>query len=77
MTMTITVLDLILIGSTSGLTTFFAIYSSLRLMKHLEVKRKRILIQEMLSQMHDKAKTEFEFEEIVDRIKKQSGERDE
>jgi hypothetical protein len=46
-------------------------------MKHLEVKRKTILMQEMLSQMHDKAKTEFEFEEIVDRIKKQSGERDE
>lgn len=74
MTMSLTVLDLTLIGATSGLTTVFAMYMTMRLVRQHEKTRKRIVMEEMLSQMHDQAKNNAEFEEIIERLKGSRGE---
>ena len=74
MTMSLTVLDLTLIGVTSGLTTVLAMYMTMRLVRQHEKTRKRIVMEEMLSQMHDQAKNNAEFEEIIERLKGSRGE---
>jgi hypothetical protein len=48
-------------------------YLTMVLMKRLATKRKMIVMEEMFSQMHDKAQTEAEFSEIVERLKEQRG----
>jgi hypothetical protein len=73
MMMSLTILDLALIGATSGLTTLASMYLTMVLMKRLATKRKMIVMEEMFSQMHDKAQTEAEFSEIVERLKEQRG----
>jgi hypothetical protein len=73
MTMSLTILDLALIGATSGLTTLASMYFTMLLMKRNATKRKMIVMEEMFSQMHDKAQTEAEFSEIVERLKEQRG----
>jgi hypothetical protein len=73
MTMSLTILDLALIGTTSGLTTLASMYFTMLLMKRNATKRKMIVMEEMFSQMHDKAQTEAEFSEIVERLKEQRG----
>jgi hypothetical protein len=73
MTMSLTILDLALIGATSGLTTLASMYFTMLLMKRNNIKRKMIVMEEMFSQMHDKAQTEAEFSEIVERLKEQRG----
>ena len=73
MTMSLTILDMALIGATSGLTTLSSMYFTMLLMKRNATKRKMIVMEEMFSQMHDKAQTEAEFSEIVERLKEQRG----
>jgi hypothetical protein len=73
MTMSLTILDMALIGATSGLTTLASMYFTMLLMKRNATKRKMIVMEEMFSQMHDKAQTEAEFSEIVERLKEQRG----
>jgi hypothetical protein len=62
-----------LIGATCGLTTLASMYFTMLLMKRNATKRKMIVMEEMLSQMHDRAQTEAEFSEIVERLKEQRG----
>lgn len=71
--MTLTIFDLALIGATTGLTSFVAFVVAMIYMKIRETKRKMIVMQEMLSQMHDQAQTQQQFEEIVDRFRKSQG----
>jgi hypothetical protein len=73
MTMSLTILDMALIGATSGLTTLASMYLTMVLMKRHATRRKMIVMEEMFSQMHDKAQTEAEFSEIVERLKEQRG----
>ena len=73
MNMSLTILDLALIGATTGLTTLGSMYLTMVFMKRLDRKRKMIVMEEMFSQMHDKAQTEAEFSEIVERLKEQRG----
>ena len=73
MTVSLTILDLALIGATCGLTTLASMYFTMLLMKRNATKRKMIVMEEMFSQMHDKAQTEAEFSEIVERLKEQRG----
>jgi hypothetical protein len=73
MNMSLTILDLALIGATTGLTTFGSMYLTMVFMKRLDRKRKMIVMEEMFSQMHDKAQTEAEFSDIVERLKEQRG----
>jgi hypothetical protein len=73
MTMSLTILDMALIGATCGLTTLASMYFTMLLMKRNATKRKMIVMEEMFSQMHDKAQTEAEFSEIVERLKEQRG----
>ena len=73
MTMSLTVLDLTLIGATSGLTTVLAMYMTMRLVRQHEKTRKRIVMEEMLSQRDDQAKSNAEFEEIIERLKDKGG----
>ena len=47
MTMSLTVLDLTLIGVTSGLTTVLAMYMTMRLVRQHEKTRKRIVMEEL------------------------------
>lgn len=68
--MTLSVIDLASIGATTGFTTFLAMYATMTMMKRRDTKRKIIVMEEMLSKMHDQAKTEFEFDEIVGRLKR-------
>jgi PBP1b-binding outer membrane lipoprotein LpoB len=69
MNMSLSILDLALIGATTGLTTLASMYLTMVFMKRLDRKRKLIVMEEIMSQMHDKAKTESEFEEIVNQLK--------
>jgi len=62
-----------LIGATTGLTTLASMYFTMLLMKRNATRRKMIVMEEMFSQMHDKAQTEAEFSEIVERLKEQRG----
>jgi hypothetical protein len=73
MTMSLTILDMALIGATCSLTTLVSMYTTMLLMKRNTTKRKMIVMEEMLSQMHDRAQTEAEFSEIVERLKEQRG----
>lgn len=73
MTMSLTILDLALVGATTGLTTLASMYFTMLLMKRNATRRKMIVMEEMFSQMHDKAQTEAEFSEIVERLKDQRG----
>ncbi len=73
MNMSLTILDLALIGATTGLTTLGSMYLTMVFMKRLDRKRKMIVMEEMFSQMHDKAQTEAEFSDIVERLKEQRG----
>jgi hypothetical protein len=73
MTMSLTILDMALIGATCGLTTLVSMYTTMLLMKRHATKRKMIVMEEMLGQMHDRAQTEAEFSEIVERLKEQRG----
>jgi len=73
MMMSLTILDLVLIGATSGLTTLASMYLTMVLTKRHATRRKMIVMEEMFSQMHDKAQTEAEFSEIVERLKEQRG----
>jgi hypothetical protein len=73
MTMSLTILDMALIGATCSLTTLVSMYTTMLLMKRHATKRKMIVMEEMLSQMHDRAQTEAEFSEIVERLKEQRG----
>ena len=73
MTMSLTIIDLALVGATSGFTTLASMYFTMLLMKRNATKRKMIVMEEMFSQMHDKAQTEAEFSEIVERLKEQRG----
>ena len=73
MNMSLTILDMALIGATSGFTTLASMYLTMVLMKRHNTRRKMIVMEEMLSQMHDKAQTEAEFSEIVERLKGQRG----
>jgi hypothetical protein len=73
MTMSLTILDLALVGATTGLTTLASMYFTMLLMKRNATRRKMIVMEEMFSQMHDKAQTEAEFSEIVERLKEQRG----
>lgn len=71
--MTLTAIDLALIGATTGLTSFFAFVTAMVYMKVRETRRKTIVMQEMLSQMHDQAQTHEEFEKIVERFRESRG----
>jgi hypothetical protein len=73
MTMSLTILDMALIGATCGLTTLVSMYTTMLLMKRHATKRKMIVMEEMLGQMHDRAQTEAEFSDIVERLKEQRG----
>lgn len=73
MTMSLTILDLALIGATCGLTSVLSMFMAMLLMKRNATKRKMIVMEEMLGQMHDRAQTEAEFSEIVERLKEQRG----
>jgi hypothetical protein len=73
MNMSLTILDMTLIGATTGLTTFASMYLTMIFMKRLDRKRKMIVMEEMFIQMHDKAQTESEFSEIVERLKGERG----
>lgn len=69
MNMSLSILDLALIGATTGLTTLASMYLTMVFMKRLDRKRKLIVMEEIMSQMHDKAKTESQFEDIVNQLK--------
>jgi hypothetical protein len=73
MTMSLTILDMALIGATCSLTTLVSMYTTMLLMKRHATKRKMIVMEEMLGQMHDRAQTEAEFSDIVERLKEQRG----
>jgi hypothetical protein len=73
MTMSLTILDMALIGATCSLTTLVSMYMTMLLMKRHATKRKMIVMEEMLGQMHDRAQTEAEFSDIVERLKEQRG----
>lgn len=73
MNITLTIIDMAMIGATTGLTTVLAMYITMRLMRQHDRSRKRIVMEEMLSQMHDHAKNDAEFEEIVERLKGNRG----
>jgi hypothetical protein len=72
--MTLTIFDLALIGATTGLTSFVSFLSAMIYMKVRDTRRKRIVMEEMLEQMHDNAQTQQQFEEIVQRFKNSRGE---
>lgn len=74
MNITLTIIDMAMIGATTGLTTVLALYITMRLMRQHDRSRKRIVMEEMLSQMHDHTKNDAEFEEIVKRLKGNRGE---
>ena len=71
--MSLTILDMALIGATCSLTTLVSMYTTMLLMKRHATKRKMIVMEEMLGQMHDRAQTEAEFSDIVERLKEQRG----
>jgi hypothetical protein len=48
-------------------------YATMRLMNRFNRKRKTMVMEEMLSQMHDQAKTHAEFEQIVDQLRNRKG----
>jgi hypothetical protein len=77
MNMSLSILDLALIGATTGLTTLASMYLTMVFMKRLDRKRKLIVMEEIMSQMHDKAKTESQFEDIVNQLKDKRGSFDE
>ncbi len=72
--MTLTIFDLALIGATTGLTSFVAFLTSMVYMKTRDARRKRIVMEEMMEQMHDQFQTKQQFEEIVERFRKNQGE---
>lgn len=73
MTMSLTILDLALIGSTTGLTTLASMYITMRLMQRFTRKRKAMIIEQMMSDMHDQAQNDEQFEEIVKQMKEKRG----
>jgi type IV secretory pathway VirB4 component len=77
MNMSLSILDLALIGATTGLTTLASMYLTMVFMKRLDRKRKLIVMEEIMSQMHDKAKTESQFEDIVNQLRDKRGSFDE
>jgi type IV secretory pathway VirB4 component len=77
MNMSLSILDLALIGATTGLTTLASMYLTMVFMKRLDRKRKLIVMEEIMSQMHDKAKTESQFEDIVNQLRDKKGSFDE
>jgi type IV secretory pathway VirB4 component len=77
MNMSLSILDLALIGATTGLTTLASMYLTMVFMKRLDRKRKLIVMEEIMSQMHDKAKTESQFEDIVNQLRDRKGSFDE
>lgn len=72
--MTLTIIDLALIGATTGFTSALGFITAMVYMKVRDEKRKRVVMEEMLGQMHDKIKTQEEFEEIVQRFRTHRGE---
>jgi len=77
MNMSLSILDLALIGATTGLTTLASMYLTMVFMKRLDRKRKLIVMEEIMSQMHDKAKTESQFDDIVGQLRDKRGSFDE
>jgi len=77
MNMSLSILDLALIGATTGLTTLASMFLTMVFMKRLDRKRKLIVMEEIMSQMHDKAKTESQFEDIVNQLRDKKGSFDE
>ena len=72
--MTLTIFDLALIGATTGLTSFVAFLTAMIYMKASDVRRKKIVMEEMMEQMHDQFQTKQQFEEIVERFRNSRGE---
>jgi hypothetical protein len=71
--MTLQILDLALIGATTGFTTFIALVAAMKFMKRLDMKRKIVMFEEMVGQMHEKAEAEQKFSEIVEEFRKSQG----
>lgn len=71
--MTLQVLDLVAIGATTGFTTFLAMAGTMRYMRRVELKRKVMVMEEMLAKMHEAAESEQQFAQIVEQFKRQQG----
>lgn len=73
MTISLTFLDFVLLGMLIG---FVSVISNVMInltLGRFARKRKQMVIEEIMSQMHDKMQTENEFSEIIERLKSEGG----
>lgn len=69
MTTSLTFLDFVLLGSLFGLVSVFSNVVINLTLARFSRKRKVMIIEEMMSQMHDKMQTESEFAQIIEKLK--------
>ena len=69
--MTLTSMDLIVLGSIVGATTGLSTLVTLIFFRALERRRKMRLMEEFLMHMHDKMETDEKFVSIINQLKQE------
>ena len=72
--MTLTSMDLIVLGSIVGATTGLSTLVTLIFFRALERRRKMRLMEEFLMHMHDKMETDEKFVSIINQLKREGEE---
>ena len=69
--MTLTSMDLIVIGSIIGATTSLTTFITLLFFRAMERRKKMRLMEEFLMHMHDKMETDEKFVSIINQLKRE------
>jgi hypothetical protein len=69
--MTLTSMDLIVIGSIIGATTSLTTFITLVFFRAMERRKKMRLMEEFLMHMHDKMETDEKFVSIINQLKQE------
>jgi hypothetical protein len=69
--MTLTSMDLIVLGSIVGATTSLTTFITLLFFRAMERRRKMKLMEEFLMHMHDKMETDEKFVSIINQLKQE------
>ena len=72
--MTLTSMDLIVLGSIVGATTGLSTLVTLIFFRAMERRRKMKLMEEFLMHMHDKMETDEKFVSIINQLKREGEE---
>ena len=67
--MTLTQMDLIVVGSIVGATTSLTTYLTLCFFRAMERRKKMKLMEEFLMHMHEKIETEEKFSSIINQLR--------